>query len=132
MRNRRSGMSRRTLLKGAGVTLGLPWLEAMIPAARAQSGATGHPVRMAMIHMPNGVNTAHWYPKGEGRDFELSTTLEALAGLKDQILVLSNLWNAGAKGGDGHYAKEAALLTCAVIKKTPGVDMANGTSVDQL
>jgi hypothetical protein len=87
---------------------------------------------MAMLHMPNGVNTAHWYPKGEGREFELSTTLEPLAGLKDQILVLSNLWNAGAKGGDGHYAKEAALLTCAVIKKTPGVDIANGTSVDQL
>jgi hypothetical protein len=125
-------ISRRTLLRGAGVGLGLPWLEAMMPAARAQSQAPKNPVRMAMLYMPNGVNVAHWYPKGEGREFELSTTLQPLADVKDQILVLSNLWNEGAKGGDGHYAKEATILTCATIKKTPGVDIANGTSVDQL
>src|SRR4051794_10920908 len=132
MRNRRNGMSRRTLLRGAGVTLGLPWLEAMMPAARAQSGAAANPVRMAMLYMPNGVNVSHWYPKGEGRDFELSTTLQPLEDFKKQILVVSHLWNAGAKGGDGHYCKEAAILTCATIKKTPGVDIANGTSIDQL
>src|SRR5689334_4933206 len=131
MRDRRT-ITRRTLLRGAGVALGLPWLEAMTPTARAQSGSPRHPVRMAMLYMPNGVNTAHWYPKGEGRDFELSTTLEPLADFKRQILVLSNLWNAGAKGGDGHYAKEAAILTCATIKKTPGVDLGNGTSMDQV
>lgn len=124
-------ISRRTVLRGAGVALGLPWLEAMVPAARGQSTAKP-PVRMAALYMPNGVNVHHWYPKGEGRDFELSTTLEPLAEVKDQLLVLSNLWNAGAKGGDGHYAKEATILTCATIKKTPGVDIANGTSVDQL
>jgi hypothetical protein len=126
-------ISRRTLLRGAGVSLGLPWLEAMMPSpARAQSAAVKNPVRMAVLYMPNGVNTAHWYPQGVGRDFQLSATLEPLAGLTDQILVLSNLWNAGAKGGDGHYCKESAMLTCATIKKTPGVDLANGTSMDQL
>src|SRR5215831_16064133 len=125
-------ISRRTLLRGAGVSLGLPWLEAMMPTARAQSKAMKNPVRMAMLYMPNGVNVAHWYPKGVGRDFQLSPTLEPLAGLTDQILVLSNLWNAGAKGGDGHYCKESAILTCATIKKTPGVDLGNGTSVDQV
>src|SRR5207248_4358908 len=107
------------------------WLEAMMPAALAQSPQR-NPVRMAMLYMPNGDNTAHWYPKGEGREFELSTTLEPLADFKNEILVLSNLWNAGAKGGDGHYCKEAAILTCAIIKKTPGVDLANGTSMDQV
>src|SRR5689334_9965309 len=131
MRDRRT-ITRRTLLRGAGVALGLPWLEAMTPTARAQSGSPRHPIRMAMLYMPNGVNTAHWYPKGLGRDFELSTTLAPLAGLEKQILVLGNLWNAGAKGGDGHYAKESAILTCATIKKTPGVDIANGTSLDQV
>ena len=131
MKTRRIGISRRTLLRGAGVTLGLPWLEAMLPAA-TPAQAAANPVRMAVLYMPNGVNVAHWYPKGEGREFELSPTLEPLAELKDQILVLSNLWNAGAKGGDGHYCKESALLTCATIKKTPGVDIANGTSMDQL
>jgi hypothetical protein len=129
----RTNISRRTLLRGAGVSLGLPWLEAMLPSsARAQSGAPQNPVRIAILYMPNGVNTAHWYPEGVGRDFQLSATLEPLAGLNDQILVLSNLWNAGAKGGDGHYCKESAILTCATIKKTPGVDLANGTSMDQL
>src|SRR4051812_2841765 len=126
-------ISRRTMLQGFGVSLGLPWLEAMMPrAARAASQAPKNPVRMAMLYMPNGVNIAHWSPEGVGRDFKLSATLEPLAGFNDQILVLSNLWNAGAKGGDGHYCKEAAFLTCATIKKTPGVDLANGTSVDQL
>src|SRR5258708_31939349 len=67
-----------------------------------------------------------------GRDFQLAASLEPLAGLSDQILILSNLWNAGAKGGDGHYCKESAILTCATIKKTPGVDLGNGTSVDQV
>ena len=126
-------ISRRTLLRGAGVSLGLPWLEAMLPSsARSQPLAVKNPVRMAVLYMPNGVNTAHWYPQGVGRDFQLSPTLEPLAGFTDQILVLSNLWNAGAKGGDGHYCKESAILTCATIKKTPGVDLANGTSMDQL
>jgi hypothetical protein len=133
VRTRRLAISRRTLLRGAGVSLGLPWLEAMMPSsARAQSAMPKNPVRMAMLYMPNGVNVAHWYPKGTGRDFELSPTLEPLADFKDQVQVLSNLWNAGAKGGDGHYAKEAIILTCTTIKKTPGVDLANGVSVDQV
>ena len=76
--------------------------------------------------------STHWYPKGTGRDFKLSPTLEPLQDLKDQILVLSNLWNAASKGGDGHYVKEAAILTCATIKKTPGADLGNGISMDQV
>jgi hypothetical protein len=111
------------------VTLGLPWLEAM---ARAQTGAIKNPVRMAFLFFPNGVNVQHWYPKGEGREFELSPTLAPLEDYKQQIQVLSHLWNASAKGGDGHYAKDACFLTSAVIKKTPGVDLANATSVDQV
>ena len=120
-------ISRRTLLRGAGVTLGLPWLEAM---ARAQTGAIKNPVRMAFLFFPNGVNVQHWYPKGEGREFELSPTLAPLEDYKQQIQVLSHLWNASAKGGDGHYAKDACFLTSAVIKKTPGVDLANATDSD--
>src|SRR5689334_7776010 len=98
MRTRRT-ISRRTLLHGAGVALGLPWLEAMTPASRANSGAPRNPVRMAMLYMPNGANVAHWNPKGEGRNFEQSTTPAPLADFKNQMLVLGNLWNAGAKGG---------------------------------
>lgn len=131
--NRRKALSRRTLLRGAGVSLSLPWLEAMIPAnAFGSSTIPKQPVRMAALYMPNGVNTAAWYPEGTGRDFTLSPTLAPLQDLKDRVVVLSNLWNANSKGGDGHYVKEAAILTCATIKKTPGADLGNAISMDQV
>jgi hypothetical protein len=105
----------------------------MVPSsALASSAVPKNPARMAMLYMPNGVNTGAWSPEGTGRDFKLSPTLEPLADLKDQIVVLSNLWNAASKGGDGHYVKEAAILTCTTIKKTQGADIGNGTSVDQV
>jgi hypothetical protein len=87
---------------------------------------------MAFLYMPNGVNVPAWTPTGTGRDFGLSPTLEPLAAVKDRITVLSGLWNAASKGGDGHYVKEAAILTCQTIKKTQGADLGNGTSVDQM
>lgn len=119
-------MSRRTLLKGAGVSLALPWLEAMA------AGKPEAPVRMAFLYVPNGANMRAWVPEGTGRDFKFSKTLEPLRELKNDILVLSNLWNEASKAGDGHYVKESAILTCTTIKKTPGADLANGISVDQL
>lgn len=126
-------ISRRALLRGAGVSLGLPWLEAMIPAAGlASSKIPKSPIRLAVLYMPNGVNTDAWSPEGNGRDFKLSPTLAPLEDVKDQVVVLSNLWNAGSKAGDGHYVKESAILTCQTIKKTPGADMANGVSMDQV
>ena len=132
MVSRRVSLSRRTMLRGAGVSLALPWLEAMTPSALAASKGAKSPVRMAMLYMPNGVNTSAWMPEGTGRDFQLSQTLQPLQDLKDEVLVLSNLWNEASKAGDGHYVKEAAILTCTTIKKTPGADLANGISMDQL
>jgi len=128
---RQKTLSRRAMLRGAGVALGLPWLEAMAPSASAQSPKS--PVRMAVLYMPNGVNTSKWTPDGEGRDFRLSPTLQPLEDLKDQVLVFSNLWNAAANTGDGHYAKESSLLTCTAITKTLGVDInIHGPSMDQV
>jgi hypothetical protein len=98
----------------------------------ASSKLPKDPIRLAVLYMPNGVNTEAWSPQGNGRDFTLSPTLEPLKDLKDNLVVLSNLWNANSKGGDGHYVKEAAILTCATIKKTPGADLANATSMDQV
>jgi hypothetical protein len=100
--------------------------------ASTTGSSTKPPVRMAALYMPNGVNVSAWTPKGTGRDFELSPTLSPLASVKDSVTVLSNLWNQGSKGGDGHYVKEAAILTCSTIKKTPGADIGNGVSVDQV
>ena len=124
-------LSRRTLLRGAGVALGLPWLEAMSPNLRASTPPKS-PVRMAALYMPNGAFPETWTPKTAGRDFELTPSLEPLANLRDEICVLSNLWNEQAKDGDGHYVKEASILTCARIKKTQGADLRNGVSVDQV
>lgn len=124
----RRTLTRRTLLRGVGVTLGLPWLDAMA----ASKLPAKPPIRMAMLYMPNGVNTNHWAPIGKGREFELSKTLAPLAPFKKDLVVMTNLWNEASKSGDGHYVKEAAILTCRTIKKTPGADLANGVSVDQL
>src|SRR5882724_10974463 len=134
MISRQKSLSRRTVLRGAGVALGLPWLEAMVPAARASAAAdTKSPVRMAVLYMANGVNTSQWIPGGTGKDFRLSPTLQPLQDLKDQLLVVSNLWNAAADTGDGHYAKESSLLTCTAINKTLGVDInIHGPSMDQV
>lgn len=127
-------LSRRTLLRGVGVGLGLPWLEAMMPASAGAAAATEtNPVRLAVLYMPNGVNTTMWTPEGEGRDFRLSPSLAPLEDLKDDILVVSNLWNAAANTGDGHYVKESSILTCTTISKTLGVDLnIHGISMDQI
>lgn len=132
---RHRALSRRTILKGTGVALGLPWLEAMTPSVLAASkpAETRSPVRMAVLYMANGVNRSQWAPEGVGKDFNLSPTLQPLQPFKDQILVLSNLWNAAANTGDGHYAKESSLLTCTTITKTLGVDInIHGPSMDQV
>jgi hypothetical protein len=120
-------LSRRTLLRGAGAAIGLPWLEAMAkPLDKA-------PIRMAAMYMPNGVREDMWTPQGEKRAFELSPTLAPLAPFKDELQVYTNLWNAGSVSGDGHYVKISGWLTSTTITKTLGVDVsANGISMDQL
>ncbi len=126
---RQFSLSRRAMLRGAGAAVGLPWLEAMA----APKGGGTPPVRMAAMYMPNGVREDMWTPEGEKRDFRLSPTLEPLADLGEQLLVLTNLWNPGSVGGDGHYVKMSGWLTCTTVTKTLGVDVScNGVSVDQL
>lgn len=123
-------ISRRTLLRGAGAALGLPWLEAMAAPVRT---AAPLPKRLAVLYMPNGVNGDAWAPEGEGRDFKLSPTLAPLEDLKSELLVLTNLWNAGSVSGDGHYVKLSGFLTSTTITKTLGVDInCNGVSMDQV
>ncbi|MBM3725141.1 MAG: DUF1552 domain-containing protein [Acidobacteria bacterium] len=124
-------ISRRTLLRGAGVGLGLPWLEAMTPRARAAESPA--PKRLCALYMPNGVHPGLWTPETEGPGFNLSPALEPLADLKSELMVLTNLWNAGSVGGDGHYVKISGFLTCTTVTKTLGVDVScNGVSMDQV
>lgn len=125
---RQQQISRRAALRGAGVALGLPWLEAM----GQRTGEPAGPVRIAALYMPNGAYPGAWTPKAPGRDFELPFSLQPLEDLRREVTVLSNLWNAAARDGDGHYVKEASILTCARIKKTQGTDLRNGVSFDQV
>src|SRR5437879_5935667 len=93
-------ISRRTALKGLGVSIALPFLEAMIPsllvAASArrralEAGVSAYPTRMAFFYVPNGVNMREWQPTIEGAKFTLPKTLQPLAPFKDDLLVLSGL-----------------------------------------
>src|ERR1043166_8725377 len=106
----RTPLSRRTILRGAGASLALPWLEAMLP--RRASAAASAPVRMAFLYMPNGTREDMWTPEGEGREFKMSPTLEPLADLKEHLLIPTNLWNQATKGSEGHYVKTSGYLTC--------------------
>jgi hypothetical protein len=88
---------------------------------------------MAVLYMPNGVHPDMWTPEGTGRDFRLAPTMAPLADFKNDLLIVSNLWNKASVGGDGHYVKMSGFLTCTTITKTLGVDInANGTSMDQV
>lgn len=133
-----SRLSRRTLLKGLGVSMALPWLEAMRPlhslagVTPVAGAASKPPVRFAALYMANGALMEQWTPTEEGRDFELTPTLSPLAGLKDDVLVLSNLWHRAANTGDGHYVKTGAWLTGTTITRTTGSNLCAGNiSIDQ-
>lgn len=128
--------SRRRFLQGTGVTLGLPWLE-LTAAAPARGGkptaSAKPPIRLAALYMPNGVREDMWTPEGQGRDFKLSPTLQPLADFQKDLVIVTNLWNAASKGGDGHYVKMSGWLTSTTVTKTLGVDVScNGVSMDQL
>jgi len=126
------------MLKGVGAMMSLPMLEAMRPLSALAGPAAAatdskHPVRLAVLYMPNGVNPHEWTPKGAGREFELSPILEPLADHKDDLLVLTNLWNAAANTGDGHYVKTGGFLTGTTITRTTGSDLRSGAvSMDQV
>jgi hypothetical protein len=94
-------LKRRTVLKGMGTSLALPFLDAMLPPMRAAVRPSN---RFQAFYVPNGMAMEYWTPKGEGPAFELSPILEPLAAYKDKLLVFSGIkasWNyihAGASG----------------------------------
>ena len=110
--DRTKPISRRSLLRGTGAVLALPWLEAMTSSARADSDSKQprrSPTRLAVLFVPNGVRQDRWTPSGEAREFELSPTLEPLSAWKDQLLVLTNLWNQASDFGDGALRQNVGI-----------------------
>ncbi|WP_439621741.1 DUF1552 domain-containing protein [Gemmata sp.] len=132
-------ISRRTALRGLGVSVSLPWLEAMAPLTAWAAGAeTKNPApnRVCFCYVPNGMNMPDFTPKAEGKDFELTPILEPLKAVKDDLLVLTGLTadkaRAHGDGGGDHARALGAFLTGAQPKKTDGVDIRAGISVDQV
>ncbi|HEY3841273.1 MAG TPA: DUF1552 domain-containing protein [Bryobacteraceae bacterium] len=131
-------ISRRTLLRGAGAAMALPWLESMAKSAPSTANAgpgnlTEPPMRMACIFLPNGTRPDHWTPAGDGEDFEITPHLKPLEAFKSDLLLLENLWNAKTVGRNGHWPKVPAWLSGGYVERTSGDDLdAGGTSIDQL
>ena len=126
---KRTKISRRTVLRGAGVTMALPWLESL-----SAFGATGQPApfpkRFAVLFMGNGVNEDHWDAQGDGADMQLSKTLAPLEPLKHKINVIHGLFNKMATGQGIHPAQTGSLLSGAHIQK--GAVIKAGITVDQV
>jgi len=138
------GLSRRTMLRGAGgVALGLPFLEAMrgakstIAAGIPGQTAAGNPKRFLVFFTPNGTIPKNWVPEGEGRDFTFSRILKPLETFREKLLVIDGVDQTGT-GGDGHQNGMQGMLTGQTLNPGPyeggGGDTAgwaNGISVDQ-
>jgi hypothetical protein len=140
-------LSRRTVLRGMGVSLALPLLDSMVPAQTPVAKTAAAPkTRLACIEMVHGAagSTAdgtekhYWSPAEEGRDFKFSQTLEPLEPLREYITVVSDTdlhpataWSAAEEGAD-HFRSSAVYLTAAHPKMTEGSDYFAGTSIDQL
>src|SRR2546428_811139 len=102
-------LPRRTVLRGAGATLALPLLDAMVPALTPIVKTAAAPMqRLGFVYMPMGANMPLWTPTMEGERFELSPTLKLLAPFRDQLLVLSGLAHKQAESlgdGEGDHAR---------------------------
>jgi hypothetical protein len=139
-------ISRRTVLKGMGVTVALPLLEAMVPARTAWAKSAARKIRFACVEMVHGsagstafgIKKHMWAPEGVGRDFDLtSTSLSPLEPFRDYLTIVSNtdVRNAEACtapeiGGD-HFRSSSVFLTQAHPRQTQGSDVSVGTSLDQ-
>ena len=130
---------RRTFLRGAGITLALPLIDAMVPARTllAQTAATPAKSRFVGIFFPHGMGPGHWVPQAEGPLGELPYTLESLKNVKDQSVVMSGLWSKSAEPPEGTTGSDhwvaAAFLTANKPRKTAGSDATvYEATIDQL
>lgn len=131
---------RRTFLRGLGTLVALPHLDSLARAGEPALGVvntpSGLPRRMAFVYVPNGANMADWTPSEFGSDFKLPYILEPLEPVRRDVLVLTGLTHDKARpNGDGagdHARASATFLTAAQARKTAGVDIRVGVSVDQV
>ncbi len=129
----RKAVSRRTLLRGAGVAIGLPFLDSMQPAFAGPRTAR-QARRLAVVYVPNGIIMKDWTPEGTGKDFDFKRILKPLEPFREDVTLitgLSNLASEKAKGG-AHAKASGSFLSGAIPKYTAGADVYAGTTFDQL
>jgi hypothetical protein len=140
-------LSRRTLLRGMGVSLALPLLDSMVPAQTPIRQTAAAPLsRLACVEMvhgaagssADGIVKHYWSPTKEGRDFEFTPTLSSLEPFRDYLTIISDtdLNNARAlalpEEGADHTRSSSVFLTAAHPRQTEGSDISCGTSMDQI
>jgi len=124
--------SRRTLLRGVGVTVALPWLESVpafsddMPLAETNEP----PTRMAVIFAGNGFHKDEWWAKGSGSSMELGKVLTPLEPHREKLLFIRGLWNEEATKGNIHSSQTGNLLSGAPVAS--GGKIQSGTSMDQV
>ena len=135
----RKHLSRRTFLKGAGVTVALPLLESMVPARTALAQTAAAPKsRLGCIYIPHGATMDKWTPAADGTSFEFSEILKPLEPFRDRVTVVSNLahkavapWTGEDTGGAENHVRAAAVFLSGAhpVKKNEAYV---GVTVDQL
>jgi hypothetical protein len=134
---RKKYLPRRTFLRGAGATVALPFLDAMLPALSSVAHAQAiTPTRFAGMFIPHGAAPGHWIPEGSGRNFEYPYIWQPLEPFREHVVLTSGLWAQSAENPPGvtgadHFV--AAAYLCAVKpKKTTGADIEAGPTIDQV
>jgi hypothetical protein len=126
-------LSRRTFLRGAGVTVALPFLESMVPAQTPLRNTAAVPkTRLGCFYVPHGATMYKWTPTGEGKDFQFSETLSPLEKYRDRLSVISNLAHQAARGADAgaEHARSAAIFLSGGQPQKNSVRV--GVTVDQV
>ncbi len=124
--------NRRSFLRGAGVTMALPWLESLAPRASLAAGAAAiaPPRRFAVLFMGCGVNPLEWWAKGSGESLTLGRCLAPLEPLGPKINIINGLFNKHATGVGIHPGQTGNILSGAALQK--GAELKGGISVDQV
>ncbi|HLQ78769.1 MAG TPA: DUF1552 domain-containing protein [Terriglobia bacterium] len=132
----RKKLSRRTVLKGMGVAMSLPFLDAMVPAFAQTRLAGEAPVRLAWFYLPNGIDMRNWTPENEGPLGKLPGILAPLEPVKNDLMVLSNLtanWGRPLQVGAGDHGRAlAAYMSGVEVYRTAGADLKLAATADQI
>ena len=126
-------LSRRTMLRGLGASIALPWMESLRvwgDETATRKKASQAPTRMAILFAGCGFHKQEWWARGEGKSMELGKVLAPLKDFREQMVFIRGLYNAEALKGNIHSSQTGNLLSGAVLE--PGGTIRSGTSVDQL